>query len=125
MAISQQRSKRKPTSGRYNSGCKKKLHELGGIPTLTKLGESRGKNVKGRGSTHKGKLLTADTANVLDPKSKKYSKVKITSIEETPANRNYARRNLMPKGTVVETEKGKAKITSRPGQDGQINAVLI
>ena len=46
-------------------------------------------------------------------------------VVENPANRHFVRRNIMTKGTVIETEKGKARITSRPGQDGTINAVLI
>ncbi len=30
-----------------------------------------------------------------------------------------------PKAVTEETEKGKARITSRPGQQGSVNAVLI
>ncbi|HJJ40868.1 MAG TPA: 30S ribosomal protein S8e, partial [Methanocorpusculum sp.] len=33
--------------------------------------------------------------------------------------------NLMTKGAVISTDLGKARIVSRPGQDGVINAVLI
>jgi ribosomal protein S8E len=29
------------------------------------------------------------------------------------------------KGVIVQTSKGKARITSRPGQQGSINAVLL
>ncbi|MEK6848627.1 MAG: 30S ribosomal protein S8e, partial [Nanoarchaeota archaeon] len=42
-----------------------------------------------------------------------------------PANRHFIRRNIMTKGSVIDTELGKARITSRPGQDGVVNAVLI
>jgi small subunit ribosomal protein S8e len=31
----------------------------------------------------------------------------------------------MNKGAIIDTKLGKAKITSRPGQSGNINAVLI
>ena len=31
----------------------------------------------------------------------------------------------MTKGTIVQTEAGSARITSRPGQDGVVNAILI
>jgi small subunit ribosomal protein S8e len=31
----------------------------------------------------------------------------------------------MTKGAIIETEMGKAKVTSRPGQDGVVNAVLL
>ena len=44
---------------------------------------------------------------------------------DSPANRHFIRRNIMTKGIIIETDKGKAKITSRPDQDGIVNAVLI
>jgi small subunit ribosomal protein S8e len=47
------------------------------------------------------------------------------TIAENPSNRNFARRSIMTKGTVIETSAGKARITNRPGQEGAINAVLI
>jgi small subunit ribosomal protein S8e len=31
----------------------------------------------------------------------------------------------MVRGAIVETEKGRARVTSRPGQNGTVNAVLI
>ena len=53
------------------------------------------------------------------------SKTEIISVVENPANIHYVRRNIMTKGAIIETELGKAKITSRPGQTGTINAILI
>ncbi|MHA1485277.1 MAG: 30S ribosomal protein S8e, partial [Candidatus Thorarchaeota archaeon] len=29
------------------------------------------------------------------------------------------------RGTIIKTSKGRAKVTSRPGQEGILNAVLI
>ncbi|RLF82243.1 30S ribosomal protein S8e, partial [Thermococci archaeon] len=52
-------------------------------------------------------------------------KVKIISVVENPANRQYVRRNIVTKGAIVQTEIGKALVTSRPGQDGIVNAVLL
>ena len=52
-------------------------------------------------------------------------KVKIKTIIENQANRNFVRRNIMNKGAIIDTEIGKAKITSRPGQDGTVNAILV
>ena len=64
-------------------------------------------------------------ANLYDPKSKTYKKAKIINEIENPANRNFIRRNILTRGAVVETDAGKARITSRPGQDGVVNAVLV
>ena len=63
--------------------------------------------------------------NVYDSKTKKYSKEKIKTIVENNANRHFVRRNIMTKGAVVETAKGKVKITSRPGQVGVLQGILI
>jgi small subunit ribosomal protein S8e len=125
MAITQSRSKRKVTSGKYQKYRKKRVHELGSLPTHTKLAERKSKIVRGVGGNKKARLLSTTIANVYDPKTKKYKKAKIKTILENPANRHFVRRNIITKGTIIDTEAGKAKITSRPGQDGTVNAVLI
>jgi len=125
MAISQSRAKRKPTGGRYIDYRKKKQYELGREPSFTKLSKRKVNVIRGMGSNRKLRMLSADTANLFDPKSKSFKQVKIKTITDNPANRHFIRRNIMTKGSVIDTELGKAKITSRPGQDGVINAVLI
>jgi small subunit ribosomal protein S8e len=125
MVITQTRSKRKPTGGRYIAARKKKLHEGGRNPTLTKVGKTKQIREKIKGGSSKTRLLTVETANVMDPKTKKAVKAKIETVVASPANRHFTRRNILVKGTVIQTDKGKARITSRPGQDGVINAVLV
>ena len=98
---------------------------MGSPATLTKLGEKRTKTDSKMGGETKFRLLQANTANVYDPKTKKYSKAKIATIKENPSNRNFVRRNIMTKGAVIETTSGLARITNRPGQEGAINAVLV
>lgn len=124
MAISQFRSNRKVSGGRYSSTIKKIKHK-GHLPTLTLLGEKKLKIERTRAGFKKLKLLSHNIANVFNQKTKKYEKIKIITITENPANRNFIRRNIMTKGAIIKTEKGLAKITSRPGQQGSINAVLI
>jgi small subunit ribosomal protein S8e len=123
--ITQTRAKRKVSGGRYIAARKKKLYEGGKGPTLTRLGSAKKKTETTKGGGRKTRLLTADTANVVDPKTKKAVKAKIETVLEAPANRHFVRRNILVKGTVIQTDKGKARITSRPGQSGTINAVLI
>ena len=81
--------------------------------------------MRGVGNNEKRALLSIDTANVYNPKEKKYEQLKIETILENPANRHFVRRNIMTKGTIIKTEKGKARITNRPGQEGVVNAILI
>ncbi|HLC50354.1 MAG TPA: 30S ribosomal protein S8e [Candidatus Nanoarchaeia archaeon] len=125
MALSQARPKRKQTGARYKDFRKKKQYELGREPSFTKLGKARVQTIRVMGDNRKLRLLSADTANLYNPKTKAYKQVKIKTITDNPANRHFIRRNIMTKGSVIDTELGKAKITSRPGQDGIVNAVLI
>lgn len=123
--LSQHRSKRKHSGGRYRSIFSKKLHNLGRLPTLTKLGTHKVKKLRVRGANEKVRVLVAEFANVLNPKDKAYQKAKIKTVTENRANRHYMRRNIITKGSVIDTELGKARVTSRPGQDGTVNAILL
>lgn len=126
MATTQSRARRKPSGARYKAYRGKRKYEMGRLPSLTKLGKRSITKIKTRGlHNYKLRLLSIDIANVYDPKQKKYQKARIKTIVENPANRHFVRRNIMTKGSVIDTEIGKAKITSKPGQDGVVNAVLI
>ncbi len=125
MAILQLRSNRKSTGGRYKRPKVKRMARFGRLSTNPKVGDTKTKSVRTIGGNKKDKILNSNKVNVFDPKSKKYEVAEIKNAVENPANRHFVRRNILTKGTVVETSKGKARITSRPGQEGAINAVLI
>jgi small subunit ribosomal protein S8e len=125
MVLSQLRSRRKPSGSRYKNVRSKKLSEKGRSPVLTKIEPIKTRTIKGRGSTSKLKALCADTANVYDPKKKTYKKAKLLTVVGNPANTNYVRRNIITKGTIVQTELGNARITNRPSQEGCVNATLV
>ncbi len=126
MVVVQHRSRRKPTGRRYKKPYRsKRKHETGSNPTLTRIGRTDRKALRSKGGGIKQKLLLVDIANVFDPKTKQYKRAKIKTVLENPANRHYVRRNILTKGTIIDTELGRAKITSRPGQEGTVNAVLI
>lgn len=96
----------------------------GNKAALPTIGFLRVKTKKTKGGSKKEHLLSAELANVYDPKTGKHAIVKIKAVKENSANRNYVRRNILTKNTIIETEKGLAVITSRPGQEKIINAVL-
>ena len=125
MVLDQQRSVRKETGARYKKQHSKKKHALGRTPTLTKIGKTAVKSMRVRGRNQKLRVLRTDAANVYDPKTKKHLKAKIQIVVGNPANRHFVRRNIITKGTIIQTDKGNARVTSKPGQDGVINAVLI
>ena len=58
-------------------------------------------------------------------KTKKIQKTEVLTVVDSPANRNFIRRNIITKGSILETKLGKVKVTSRPGQEGMLNGVLI
>lgn len=124
MARSRFRSKRKPSGGRYHSARGKKKYELARLPTLTHLGEKKVKPLRTRGGPSKRILLSIKEVNVTD-KQGKTQKTEILNVIENPANPNLVRRNIITKGAIVETKLGKVRITSRPGQEGSLNGVLV
>jgi small subunit ribosomal protein S8e len=103
----------------------KRKFELGRTPALTKIGERKIRVLDTKSSTPKAKLLVAKVANLFDPKTKTYHEVAIKIVTANPANRHYVRQNIITRGAIIETDKGKARVTSRPGQDGAVNAVLV
>ena len=124
MAISQHRARRKSSGGKYNEYRKKRVFELGSKPTLTLLGETTKKFERVRGGLIKTRLLRTNIVNVID-KQGKFHKATIKTVKENPADPNFTRRNIITKGSIVETNVGKVKITSRPGQVGTLNGTLI
>ncbi len=111
------------TGGKRHSNSDKKLYLAGGPFTATKLAE-KAVNVllAGRGKTFKVKLKRAAFVNVVTKDGVK--KTKIKNVTDSPANRNYARQNIISKGTFLDTELGKVKVTNRVGQDGIVNGIL-
>ena len=117
---------RKTISGSRRKAYRhKKLYERGNAPTLPLLGAKKVKYIRARGNILKIRTRQADSVNLYNPSTKTFSIAKIKTISDNPANRNYIRRNIMTRGTVIDTEHGKARITNRPGQEGAINAILI
>jgi len=113
------------TGAKLKPARKKKKRELGSEPTHTKIGEEKRKVIKTYGGNIKVRLYYALFANVYDPQTKKYQKVKILDVIKSPDNVDFVRRKIITKGCIIKTEIGNAKVTSRPSQDGIVNAVLI
>ncbi len=114
---------RKKTGGRRRLGRKKRKHELGDEPTETSVGDSDYKTVVVRGGDTKTKVLATDEVNVIDGGDT--TRAELQGVVENQANPNYARRDIVTKGAIVETSEGEAQVVSRPGQDGVVNAELV
>lgn len=125
MVRSQSRSLRKASGSRYHDRRKKRHFECGNDATGTRIAETKCKVTRVLGGNRKRVLLKSDTINLIDPKTKKALKGTIKIVIDNPANRNFIRANILTKGTIVDTDKGKARITNRPGQEGTVNGVLV
>jgi len=117
--------KRKLSGGKKRAYRSKKKYETGGYSAETILGEPKRKSTRGLGGNIKVKVLTDKFASITDPKTGKAQKTEITRVVKNGANVDFNRRGVITKGAIIETAIGQAKITSRPGNDGVINAVLI
>ncbi len=125
MARSQERPRRKASGGRYHHARSKKKYELARYAANTRLSDETKVKVKRTlGGNTKRTILTAKFINVADRKGKT-AKAEILNVIENAANPNLVRRNIITKGAVVETKLGKVRITSRPGQEGAINGILL
>ena len=116
--------KRKLTGGKKRAYRGTKLYEAGGYPAETILGESKRKVKRTLGGNTKVKVLTDKYASVTDPKTNITQKTEIVRVVKNGANVDFNRRGVITKGAEIETTLGIAKVTSRPGNDGVINAVL-
>jgi len=117
--------KRKPTGGIKRFHRKKRKFEKGSFPTETTLGKTKKKSSRGHGQNIKIRLLNVTHANISNPSTGKTEKTKIVRVLKNPANADYDRRGVITKGALIETTLGTAQITSRPGQNGVVNAILI
>ncbi len=124
MAIWLRGRKRKKSGGMIAKFRKKRKCEIGREKREASIGTHKRQIFRTRGSNRKIRILRAEFANVLDPKTKKSKKAKIITVVENKANPHYVRRNIITKGAVIQTDLGKAVVLSRPGQCGIINCLL-
>ncbi|MEE8354550.1 MAG: 30S ribosomal protein S8e [Candidatus Bathyarchaeia archaeon] len=118
-------TKRKKTGGKKRAYRSKRRRDSGSGPLESELGDTIRRMVPGKSSQTKVKLFSDNVVNVSDPSTGTTEKLKIEDVVENPANIDYNRRGVITKGAIVRTEKGLAKIVSRPGQHGVFNAVII
>ena len=113
----------KITGGRRRPLRSRKKYETNRFPNEALIGEQITVTRKVRGKNVKTAIKTINTVNlIIDSKAKR---VKILKVLENSTNNDYQRRGIISKGAILETEEGKCRVMSRPGQHGIVNAVLI
>ena len=118
-------TKRKRTGGRKKAYRKRRKYEAGRFPVETQLGEPERKLERTKGGGLKVKLVSDQWVNLSDPKTGRTERVRILDVVRNPANVDWDRRGVITRGTIVRTERGLARIVSRPGQNGVLNAIPV
>ena len=122
-------SRRTPSGGRLkrpNRYRGKRRTEVSSEAQYAYIGEKDDRKMyrKNAGS-QTARLLSANTVNVNIPKEGKTVKATINSVIANDADPNFIRRNIVTKGSIVDTSMGKVKITSRPGMHGVASGILL
>jgi len=113
----------KITGGRRHPLRSRRKYEIDRFPNEAVIGKQVTVTRKVRGKNIKSAIKTIDSVNLaIDSKIKK---VKIIKVLENATNNDYQRRGIISKGAMLETEAGKCRVVSRPGQHGTVNAILV
>jgi len=113
----------KVTGGRRHPLRSRRQYEIDRFPNEALIGEQITITRKVRGKNVKTAIKTIDSVNLaIDSKIKR---VKIIKVLENATNNDYQRRGIISKGAILETEEGKCRVVSRPGQHGTVNAILV
>jgi small subunit ribosomal protein S8e len=116
---------RKLTGGRKVAMRGRRKFEIDRYPNEAVVGPNQVVARRIRGNNNKVAFKSAEFANIIDQENRRVTKSKILRVTKNPANRDYERRGVVSKGAIIESESGTARVVSRPGQDGVVNAILI
>ena len=114
----------KVTGGRRHPARSRRKYEMDRYPNESVTGAQVTITRRVRGNNKKTALKTIDFVNLATGDSK-VKKIKILKVLENSTNNDYQRRGIITKGAILETEAGKCRVVSKPGQTGIVNAVLI
>jgi small subunit ribosomal protein S8e len=114
----------KLTGGRRIPLRTRRKYEIDRYPNEALSGKQVTVTRKVRGKNQKTALKTIDFVNLAIPNSK-VKKTKIVRVLENSTNNDYQRRGVITKGAILETEDGKCRVVSKPGQHGTVNAILV
>ena len=113
----------KITGGRKHTSRSRRKYEIDRFPNEALVGDQITITRKVRGKNIKTSVKTIDSVNLaIDSKIKR---VKIIKVLENATNNDYKRRGVISNGAILETEEGKCRVVSRPGQHGTVNAILV
>ena len=117
--------KRKHTGGLIKHTRSRRSDEKDSFSVDTLLGDHSIRVKNSRGGNIKVSLVSDNSVNVIDKSNNSIKKVAINRVLKNPSNRDYERRGVITRGAILDTELGKVRVLSRPGQSGIIDGILI
>ena len=114
----------KTTGGRRHPLRIRRKYEIDRYPNEAVNGAQMTVTRRVRGNNRKTALKSIDFVNLATGDAK-VVKTKILKVLDNATNNDYKRRGIITKGAVLETQEGKCRVVSKPGQNGIVNAVLI
>lgn len=118
-------SRRKTSGGRRVQARGKRKTEISSEKQFALVGEPKRKIYRKTGGNTMVRVMAENRVAIADPTKGTTKMGTIMSVVENESDPNYVRRNILVKGAIIETDKGRVRITSRPGKDGVINGVLV
>ena len=114
----------KITGGRRHPLRIRRKYEIDRYPNEPVNGSQVTVTRRVRGNNNKTALKAIDFVNLATGESK-VRKSKIIKVLENATNNDYKRRGIITKGAILETQEGKCRVVSKPGQNGIVNAILL
>jgi small subunit ribosomal protein S8e len=114
----------KITGGRRHPLRIRRKYEIDRYPNEASIGAQITITRRVRGGNNKSALKSIDFVNLAIGNSK-VKKTKILKVLENATNNDYQRRGIITKGAILETQEGKCRVVSKPGQTGIVNAILL
>jgi len=114
----------KITGGRRHPLRIRRKYEIDRYPNEPVNGSQVTVTRRVRGNNNKTALKAVDFVNLSTGESK-VKKSKIIKVLENATNNDYKRRGIITKGAILETQEGKCRVVSKPGQNGIVNAILL
>ena len=111
------------TGGRRHPLRTRRKYETDRYPSETVSGAQVTVTRRVRGRNSKTALKSVDFANLASGGGAK--KVKILKVLDNSTNNDFKRRGIITKGAILETQEGRCRVVSKPGQTGMVNAVLL
>lgn len=113
----------KLTGGRRHPLRTRRKHEIDRYPAETVNAAQATVTRTVRGKNTKTALTSTDFVNLATKDGVK--KTKILKVLENTTNNDYQRRGIITRGAILDTQDGKCRVVSKPGQHGTVNAVLV